>query len=107
MTSYRVAPDVAWVEVSTSSAPEAVAARVPDGPPLALHGPSALIWLSAVESGNTREVVDRVADATGELPQTVEQGVRDFLDDLVARGLLTTGDLPAARTIPGTRKPGP
>lgn len=35
------------------------------------------------------EVVDRVALATGEYPETVEQSVLDFLDDLVARGLLT------------------
>jgi hypothetical protein len=106
VTDYRVAPDVAWVVVTTTAAPEAVAARVPDGPPLALHGSSALIWLSAVDSGDTRDVVDRVAEATGELPETVEQGVRDFLDDLVARGLLTSAP-PAPRAVPGARRPGP
>jgi hypothetical protein len=91
MSGYRVAPDVAWVEVAHTPEPQAVAARVPDGPPLALHGPSAVIWLSAAEGGDASEVVDRVALATGEHPETVEQSVLDFLDDLVARGLLTVG----------------
>jgi hypothetical protein len=86
---YRVAPDVAWVQVAHTSPPAAVAARVPDGPPLALQGPSAVIWLSAVEGGDATEVVDRVALAAGEHPETVERAVLEFLDDLVARGLLT------------------
>ncbi len=90
MTTYRVAPDVAWVEVAGSPQPEAVAARVPDGPPLALLGPSAVIWLSVVEGGDAREVVDRVADATGQFRETVEEGVCGLLEDLVARGLLVT-----------------
>jgi hypothetical protein len=44
-----------------------------------------VIWLSAAEGGDAKEVVDRVALATGEHPETVEQSVLDFLDDLVAR----------------------
>lgn len=91
MTGYRVAPDVAWVRVAHTSEPQAVAARVPDGPPLALHGTSAVIWLIAVEGGNATEVVDRVALVTGEHPETVEGAVLEFLDDLVARGLLIAG----------------
>ena len=89
MTGYRVAPDVAWVEVAHTPEPQAVAARVPDGPPLALHGASAVIWLVAVEGGDATDIVDRVALATGEHPETVESAVLGFLDDLVARGLLT------------------
>lgn len=92
MTDYRVAPDVAWVEVTGTKEPEAVAARIPDGPPVALLGPSAVIWLSAVEGGDVHDVVSRVADATGELTRTVEDGVKNLLDDLVARGLLTAQD---------------
>lgn len=91
MSGYRVASDVAWVRVAHTTQPQAVAARVPDGPPLALHGPSAVIWLSAVQGGDATEVVDRVALASGEHPDIVEQAVLDFLDDLVARGLLTFG----------------
>jgi hypothetical protein len=48
-----------------------------------------VIWLSAVQGGDATEVVDRVALAAGEHPETVERAVLEFLDDLVARGLLT------------------
>lgn len=88
MNGYAVAADVAWLEVPDSQQPTAVAARVPDGPPLAFHGASALIWLSAVEGGDADTIADRVADATGEHPDTVSPAVRTFLTELVAHGLL-------------------
>lgn len=88
MTGYAVAGDVAWLEVPGAHEPSAVAARVPDGPPLALHGPSAVIWLCAVDGGDADAIADRVADATGEHPDTVSPAVHTFLTELVSRGLL-------------------
>ncbi|MDX6360137.1 MAG: hypothetical protein QOH37_3191 [Nocardioidaceae bacterium] len=89
MSGYAVAADVAWLEVPDAHEPSAVAARVPDGPPLALHGPSAVIWLCAVDGGDADAITDRVADATGEHPDTVAPAVHGFLTELVSRGLLT------------------
>jgi serine phosphatase RsbU (regulator of sigma subunit) len=51
--------------------------------------------------------VDRVALATGEYPATVEQSVLDFLNDLVALGLLTFGLTQGRASLPWSRCAGP
>lgn len=94
MTGYRLAPGVAWVDVAASNPslpveePRAVAARVPDGPPVALHGSSAVIWTSALGGGDDEDVIGRVVAATGQDRSRVAGQVTEFLHDLVARGLL-------------------
>lgn len=93
MTGFRLAPGVAWVDVVPSGAsgeeePRAVAARVPDGPPVALHGSSAVVWRCALGGGGTEDVVSCVVEATGEARETVVAPVEQFLGDLVSRGLL-------------------
>lgn len=94
MTGYTLASGVAWVQVESgagpaASEPRAVAARVPDGPPMALHGSSAVIWLCALQGGDAQDVVAAVVEATGGDHALVAGPVTDFLDELVARGLLT------------------
>jgi hypothetical protein len=97
VTGYHLAPGVAWVEVETGAhdragtEPRAVVARVPDGPPVALHASSAVVWVCALDGGDAQEVISRVVEATGEDRDRVASQVTDFLDDLVDRGLLTLG----------------
>jgi hypothetical protein len=88
-----MAPGVAWVEVAPDGAadapePAAVAARVPDGPPVALNGSSAVVWRCALGGGSTEDVVARVVEATGQDRETVTAPVQRFLQDLLGRGLL-------------------
>lgn len=63
------------------------AAPLPDGPILVLDGPSALAWRTACLVG-IEAVSGAVADATGETAEVVAPYLDEFLDDLVARGLL-------------------
>lgn len=91
MSEYRVPHGVAWVEVGEDDEaldPEAVVARVPEGPPLALRGPSALIWFAALEGGTEDDVVSRVVHTSGQPATVVAGDVRDLLARLVALGLL-------------------
>jgi hypothetical protein len=95
VSGYRLAPGVAWVLVEPAShalaqaEPRAVVARVPDGPPVALHGSSAVIWTYAVDGGATEDVISRVVEVTGEDRDRVAAQVAAFLDDLVHRELLS------------------
>jgi hypothetical protein len=97
MNGYRLAPGVAWVEVESGAhdpagtEPRAVVARVPDGPPVALHASSAVVWMCALDGGDAEQVISRVVEATGEDRGRVASQVTAFLDDLVDRGLLTLG----------------
>lgn len=90
MTGLGVAGGVAWVQVD-QTVPEVVVARVPEGPPLDLAGPAAVIWLAAIEGGDAEAVVVRVAAWSEQPVAVVEADVRSLLDDLVARGLLSRG----------------
>jgi hypothetical protein len=64
------------------------AARLPDGPPLVLAGPGALVWDAVVAAGALDLVVDQVAAATGESAAHVRPGVVAFVDGLVDAGVL-------------------
>lgn len=62
-------------------------APLPDGPIAVLEGIAALIWSEADGRGRD-EIVAALAEATGEQAEAIGQTVQDFVDDLVARGLL-------------------
>lgn len=62
-------------------------APLPDGPIAVLAGIAALIWSEADGRGRD-EVVAALAEATGERVEAIGPTVQDFVDDLVARGLL-------------------
>lgn len=63
-------------------------AALPDGPPLVLHGPGALVWRAAVAGGTLADIVDRVAEEAGTSAAVVADDVTRFVDDLVAAGVL-------------------
>lgn len=81
----EVSADAGWVEVDGV----VYAAALPDGPPLVLHGPGALVWRAAVPGGTLTEVVARVAAAAETSAEVVADDVTRFVDDLVAAGVLT------------------
>ena len=62
-------------------------AAVPGGQPLVLNDSAAVIWREALRTPET-EVVDAVASATGQDPDTVRADVLDFVSSLVTRGFL-------------------
>lgn len=62
-------------------------APLPDGPILILRDVSAVAW-RGVRQGGLKEMVARVAEATGEGADDIEPHLHAFVDDLCARGLL-------------------
>ena len=64
------------------------AARLPDGPPLVLAGPGALVWDAVVAGGCLEDVVARVAEAAGESAAAVRPGVESFVAGLVEAGVV-------------------
>lgn len=64
------------------------AARLPDGPPLVLAGPGAVVWAAVLPGGDLDDVVARVAAATGESASVVRAGVETFVAGLVEAGVL-------------------
>lgn len=69
---------------------------LPDGSPVILQGVAALIWLAASEG---RDVVPVVADQVGLPPEQIEEVTLSFIDDLVRRGLLSSGELPSPAAL--------
>lgn len=63
------------------------AAPLPDGPIVVLDGVAALIWTEGCRLPRA-EVAAAVAEHTGQQTSTVRAHVEDFLDTMVARGLL-------------------
>ncbi|WP_156971223.1 hypothetical protein [Knoellia sinensis] len=59
---------------------------LPDGVPLVLSGMGAILWLLAAEG--VTDVASAVASATGESVGSIEPLIRDYLESLVADGLL-------------------
>ncbi len=80
----RVAPTTGWVEHRDV----VYAARLPDGPPLVLAGPGAVVWHAVVPGGALGDVVARVADVTGESAEAVRPGVESFVAGLVDAGVV-------------------
>jgi hypothetical protein len=88
MTAYRVPPRLAHVvPVADDGLASAVfLMRLPDGPPVVLHGSAAWIWLLAAD-GEPGVAAD-VAELVGRPPAEMADEVNHFLDDLVGRGLI-------------------
>lgn len=80
-------PGVAWTEgYDVWGRTLVYIAPLPDGPVSVLPDQSAAIWLAAVEGrGN---VVDEVAEMTGNDASEVRDDVLAFVSDLIDRGLL-------------------
>jgi hypothetical protein len=83
VTGLRIADRVAFVVDDGS----VFVAQLPDGPILALHQASALIWDEAL-SGDREHLAQRVATATGAEIVDVAEYVEGFVADLIDRGLL-------------------
>ena len=87
--SVRVAAACGWVDDDDETV---YVAALPDGPPLVLEGSGALVWRVVLGGGTVEEAVEQVAAAAGESTAAVAAGVRGFVDDLVAAGVLEPVD---------------
>ena len=87
----RPAPDVAYVVDDTQEAVRVYLARVPQGPPLVLDGPAAVIWEELVEGGTRAEIAARVAQSVDAAPDRVAADVAAFLVQLTDQGLVVSG----------------
>ncbi|RLV47649.1 PqqD family protein [Nocardioides mangrovicus] len=85
---YAVPDDLGWVATRRTPAPQVTIALLPDGPPFALHGASAAIWLAVVDLADPAAVVTRVAEETEQPEDVVREGVLGFLEELAGRGFL-------------------
>ena len=90
MTSYEIAPDVAWIDAQAAgqNSTEVFATVMPDGPPLVLQGSAWLVWTVVAEHAELDDVVAQVATLTSSEPDAVAPEVEVFLERLVAQGLL-------------------
>ncbi|MFQ6173050.1 PqqD family protein [Oryzobacter sp. R7] len=79
-----VPPSTGWVQWGDTVYP----AALPDGPPLVLTGPGAVVWNAVVEGGTLAEVVERVAARVGQPVEEVAPGVEEFVAGLVAAGVV-------------------
>ena len=73
-----------WVEHQGTVYP----AQLPDGPPLVLADEGALVWHAVVAGGTLAQVTARVAEQVGQPAEEVAPGVAEFVDGLVAAGVL-------------------
>jgi len=63
----------------------------PGEPAVVLTGPGSAIWAAVDGRRDIAEIVAAVASAYGVEKSAVDADVREFLRELVARGLLVTG----------------
>jgi hypothetical protein len=82
--AVRLSPRTGWVEEDGT----VYVAALPDGPPLVLEGPGALVWWAVLDGGGLDDVVARVADGAGASVELVAPDVAAFLDQLVGAGVL-------------------
>ena len=80
----HVPPTTGWVRTDGI----VYVACLPDGPPLVLAGPGAVVWDAVVVGGGLDDVVDRVAAAAGESVAAVRPGVESFVAGLVDAGVV-------------------
>lgn len=84
--AYRVPDTIAWVDGSQfGMADELYLTVVPDGRTVLLKDTARLIWLVAADGGN---VLADIAELVGRPPAEIEDDVKQFLTDLIGRGLL-------------------
>ncbi|EAP99597.1 hypothetical protein JNB_05475 [Janibacter sp. HTCC2649] len=88
MSSFAVPPRLAFVVPDDVDAPQVFLMPLPDGPPVALEGISAAIWVLAADG--EEDVVGAVGALVGKMPSEVGDAVEKYLQELVFRGLLTT-----------------
>lgn len=79
MRALRVHPDAAWLEADGV----VYAAPLPDGPPVVLDGPGAVVWRAVVPGGSLDDVVARVAAEVGASADVVATDVVAFVHQLV------------------------
>ena len=91
--TVRVPESTGWVRAAGT----VYAAHLPDGPPLVLAGPGALVWDAVAAGGCLEDVVARVAETTGESVAAVRPGVESFVAGLAEAGVvvLVGGAAPA------------
>jgi hypothetical protein len=87
MTHLRVADRVGV----TVEAAVVFAARLPDGPILALDGTAGLIWRRALD-GPREDVAERVSADVGTAPVDIRDEVDRFVDELIELGLLVPAE---------------
>lgn len=85
MTSFRVPAALAHTVIDEESGPRVFLRHVPGGPNLLLESTGALIWCLATE---VADVPAEMAVLTGMPVDDIRADVLDFLDTLVADGLL-------------------
>ncbi|WP_156465233.1 hypothetical protein [Knoellia sp. Soil729] len=86
MSGFCVPRRVAFVIPGDSDAPEVFLMQLPDGPPVVLHGASAVIWVLAADG--EEDVVAEVGRTMGVARDMLEGDVTTHLRDLVDRGWL-------------------
>ena len=92
---YRIPSRLAYVIVdgAQSDPPTVFLMELPDGPPLVVRESAAWIWVVAAEGDS--DVANIVAEAVGRPVGEIVGEVDEYLEDLVARGLLERSDGPA------------
>lgn len=83
MSRLVSAPDVAWVEVDDT----VYVAVLPDPPIMVLSGAAALIWVTALQVDND-SLTEEVARRAGITIAAARTPVAEFIEDVVARGLI-------------------
>ena len=84
-----LASRVAWLDPDGDGGEVVYATTLPDGPPLVLRGPAAVIFLAAADGGPVEEVLDRVTETTDAPAEQVRADVLAFLAQLASLGLVT------------------
>jgi hypothetical protein len=79
----------AWLDLTDRDPGALYATALPDGPPVVLRGPAAVIFRAAVGGGTADEVAARVAVEAGQSPEVILADVLGFLDELIDLGILS------------------
>lgn len=90
MTTYRIAPDTAWVsrdEYFTDDQPVAYISSLPHGPTMVLEGSACLVWLALAEGGTLAQIVTATADQVEETSDALSGDVETLLNRLVELGV--------------------
>jgi hypothetical protein len=89
-TRYRRPDLVGFTASSDDDWPSAYLAVLPAGPIHWLDPTGYLIWSTAVDRGDERDIVAEVARVSGEMPERIAADVTAFLAELVHIDLLET-----------------
>lgn len=87
--SYTIPEDLAWVVDESAESRRIIFALMADLSAIVLDGSGALIWELAGELPCS-DIAIAVSEATGQPITEISGAVQVFLDDLVARKLLTS-----------------